>query len=68
MKILLWMKAGAVGMWTSHLLHHQTLKLQESLQGGVGVITYDVIQIVFAIVSIIVVIVVVMVKTIKTIP
>ena len=51
MKILLWMKAGAVGMWTSHLLHHQTLKLQESLGGGV--IIYDVILIVSIIIAIV---------------
>ena len=45
------MKAGAVGMWTSHLLHHQTLKLQESLGGGV--IIYDVILIVSIIIAIV---------------
>ena len=59
------MKSRAVGMWTSHLLHHQTLKFQESLRGGGEVIIYDVILIVFAIVSIFIGIVMAIVKTIK---
>ena len=59
------MKSRAVGMWTSHLLHHQTLKFQESLRGGGEVIIYGVILILFAIVSIIIVIVIAIVTNIK---
>lgn len=33
-EMILWMKPGAVSMWTSHLLHHQTLELQKGLQGA----------------------------------